>query len=243
MRGETLFISDLHLDASRPGVTSLFLEFLSKDACESDALYILGDLFEAWIGDDDLGEHNRSVLEGIKKLVDSGIPVYGMHGNRDFLMGEQFCQMSGMTFLKDPTVIELYGTRTLLMHGDMLCSDDVQYLEFRKTVRAAQWQQEFLAKPLEERDSIVRSLREESQKQTKQKPQEIMDVTQSTVEEYMRNHACLQLIHGHTHRPAIHEFNLDGKPARRIVLGDWYEQGSVLRCKPQECTLHKLQIH
>lgn len=240
MLGETLFISDLHLDERRPEITQLFLRFLEQDVPGSDALYILGDLFEAWLGDDDLCAHNLSVIDGLNILHTKGTPVYILHGNRDFLIGMDFTRRSGSQLLPDPTIIDLYGTPTLIMHGDTLCSDDKTYLEFRRFVRTNNWQQEFLAKPLAERKNIAAGMRQLSREQTSQKPMEIMDVTQSTVEQVMQECNVLQLIHGHTHRPGIHEFSIDDQAAKRIVLGDWYEQGSVLHYAPGVCRLESL---
>jgi UDP-2,3-diacylglucosamine hydrolase len=224
----TLFISDLHLDETRPQIVKLFLRFLADDACGADALYILGDLFESWIGDDDDAALAGRVAQGLRALRDSGTPVYFMHGNRDFLLGENYAARAGVTLLAEPTVIDLGGERTLLMHGDTLCTDDVEYQKFRTLVRNPQWQQQFLAKPLAERHAFAAQARGESRKQTAMKAAEIMDVNQAAVESAMRAHSVRRLIHGHTHRPATHRFDLDGTSAERIVLGDWYEQSSVL---------------
>ncbi len=233
---ETLFISDLHLDPSRPEITELFMAFLQR-ARGADGLYILGDLFEAWIGDDDDAAIADTVRTGLQSLTAGGVPVYLMHGNRDFLLGETFQQQSGCRLLVDPTVIDLYGERTLLMHGDLLCTDDIDYQRFRAKVHDPAWQQAVLAKPLPERREMAATLRGESQQANVGKQTELMDVNPGSVENTMREHGVRRLIHGHTHRPAIHDFVLDGAPARRIVLGDWYDQGSMLRCSPQGCEL------
>jgi len=225
----TLFISDLHLDASRPQIVGLYLDLLAGDARRADALYVLGDLFESWIGDDDDAPLAERVATETRALRDSGVPVYFMHGNRDFLLGEGYAARSGMTLLADPTVVSLGGERTLLMHGDTLCTDDVEYLKFRAMVRDPRWQQQFLARPLPERRAFAAQARGESRRQTAEKSAEIMDVNLAAVEAAMRMHGVRKLIHGHTHRPATHRFDLDGAPAERIVLGDWYEQDSVLR--------------
>jgi len=239
----TLFISDLHLCAERPAITALFLEFLATRARAADALYILGDLFEYWIGDEAAAQtEHRPVVRGLHELGAAGVPVYVMHGNRDFLMGEDFCRAAGCRLLPDPTRIDLYGTPTLLMHGDTLCTDDVDYLAFRKMVRNEEWQKEFLAKPVGERDAIGREYRAASKISTAGKRPEIMDVTQPAVDAIMRRYQVRHLIHGHTHRPAQHVFALDGARAQRFVLGDWYEQGSVLRCDANAWVLEGLAL-
>jgi UDP-2,3-diacylglucosamine hydrolase len=237
----TLFISDLHLSAERPAITELFLNFLSTEARRARALYILGDLFEYWVGDDaiDVDGYGPAVA-GLRALTASGVPVYVMHGNRDFVMGEGFEHASGVKLLPDPTRIELYGVPTLLMHGDSLCTRDTEYMAFRKMTRDPQWLRAALAKPLAERRAMARQYREASQQSTADKAMEIMDVTPSEVENIMRDNRVYRLIHGHTHRPAQHIFTLDGAKAFRTVLGDWYEQGSVLRVTPREQTLDRL---
>jgi UDP-2,3-diacylglucosamine hydrolase len=238
----TLFISDLHLDAGRPLITQLFLDFLETRASGSDALYILGDLFEAWIGDDDQSDMNQSVCRGLRQCVASGTPVFIMRGNRDFLLGEQFAEQSNCTLLQDPSRIDLYGTPTLLMHGDLLCTDDTEYLAFREMVRDPQWQADFLEKPLEERHNIAAGMRTISLEKTSSKAESIMDVNQETVIHTMTGNSVPSLIHGHTHRPGVHDLLIAGKPAQRIVLGDWYEQGSVLECSPDGCELQGIAI-
>ncbi len=232
----TLFISDLHLDPSRPEITELFMAFLQR-ARGADGLYILGDLFEAWIGDDDDAAIAQTVRAGLQSLAADGVPVFLMRGNRDFLLGETFEHQSGCRLLVDPTVIDLYGERTLLMHGDLLCTDDIEYQRFRAKVHDPAWQQAVLAKPLAERREMASTLRGESLRANAGKQAELMDVNPHSVENTMREQGVRRLIHGHTHRPAIHDFVLDGAPARRIVLGDWYDQGSMLRCGPQGCEL------
>lgn len=241
MAGVTLFISDLHLSAERPAINDLFLKFLRTEARAADALYILGDLFEFWIGDEaaEFDEH-RALVRGMRELADSGVPVYVLPGNRDFLLGAGFEHASHCTVLPDPTRIELYGTPLLLMHGDSLCTRDTEYMAFRKMVRDPAWQRAALAKPLAEREAIARKYREISMATTTAKKPEIMDVTPSAVYDAMRTHDVHHFIHGHTHRPAEHVFTLDGTPAYRTVLGDWYEQGSVLRVTPQGQTLERL---
>jgi UDP-2,3-diacylglucosamine hydrolase len=224
----TFFISDLHLDDARPQITELFARFLKEDARGADALYVLGDLFESWIGDDDDAPLARRVAHALRDLSDSGVPIYFMRGNRDFLLGADYAKQCGMTLLGDPALVELGGERTLLMHGDTLCTDDIEYQKFRALVRNPSWQRQFLGKPLTERRAFAEQARGESRKQTATKAANIMDVNQGAVESTMRAHGVRRLIHGHTHRPATHPFDLDGKTAERIVLGDWYEQSSVL---------------
>ncbi len=236
----TLFISDLHLSGQRPAITELFLDFLRQRARSAEALYILGDLFEAWIGDDAVLPDYQPCVDALRTLADSGVPVYIMQGNRDFLLGEGFAAMSSATLLPDPSVIDLYGEPTLLMHGDTLCTDDVAYQQFRAMVRDPQWQAALLAKTPQERLAMAREYREISQAQTAQKAETIMDVNQEAVAAALREQGVHRLIHGHTHRPALHDFTLDNAPARRIVLGDWYEQGSVLVCDETGCRLEGL---
>ena len=237
----TLFISDLHLSAERSAIIDLFRRFLRERAPRSDALYILGDLFEYWIGDDAIAHTGYvPVVSGLRALTDAGVPVFVMHGNRDFLLGRDFEVASGAQLLPDPTVIDLYGESVLLMHGDTLCTDDVAYQKFRVMVRDPDWTGRFLARSLAEREGIVRGLRETSKAAMATKDAEIMDVNQRTVDSAMREHRIQHLIHGHTHRPAQHEFQLNGTRARRTVLGDWYDQGSVLVCSADGCTLEQI---
>lgn len=238
----TLFISDLHLDEGRPQITRLFLDFLKTRASGSDALYILGDLFEAWIGDDDQSTLNTDVCRGLSECAASGTPVFVMHGNRDFLLGEQFTKQGNCTLLQDPARIDLYGIPTLLMHGDLLCTDDKEYQAFRDKVRNPKWQTGFLNKPLEERRDIALGMRALSQEKTGGKSESIMDVNPAAVVNVMIGNRVPRLIHGHTHRPDIHDLPIAGRPAQRIVLGDWYEQGSVLECSPEGCRLEHLAI-
>jgi UDP-2,3-diacylglucosamine hydrolase len=238
----TLFISDLHLCADRPAITQLFLEFLKRDGRTAEALYILGDLFEYWVGDDATEFPDMApIVRGLRELSDSGVPLFAMHGNRDVLLREGFERATGVRLLPDPTVIDLYGWPTLISHGDYLCTDDVEYQEFRRMVRDRDWQDRFLARELDEREAVIRTYREVSRNNTATKSLEIMDVNEDAVRDAMRQHDVTRLIHGHTHRPAIHEFELDGAPAKRIVLGDWYEQGSVLRCTSTGCELQGLR--
>lgn len=225
----TLFISDLHLTEERPEIITLFRTFLREEAAQADALYILGDLFEAWLGDDAVLPSMQVVLDELSTLSKNGVPTFVMVGNRDFLLGEQFEKMTGCKLLPDPSVINLYGTDTLLMHGDTLCTDDVEYQAFRKQVRNPAWQSAVLAKTIDERIAMAREARAESKARTQEKSEDIMDVNAETVNEAFREHGVIRLIHGHTHRPAIHQLRLGEKTVTRIVLGDWYDQSSVLR--------------
>lgn len=226
----TLFIADLHLDDSRPQITALFERYLAGDEVRrADALYILGDLVEAWIGDDDDAELPQRIAAATRGVREAGVPVYFMVGNRDFLLGEDYARRAGLDLLEDGTVHTLYGRPTLLMHGDVLCTDDVAYQTVRKQVRTPQWKAQILAMPLEARRAFAAKSRAESRAHTGSTMEAIMDVNADAVAQAMREAGTTRLIHGHTHRPAIHRFELDGAPAERIVLGDWYEQGSVLR--------------
>jgi UDP-2,3-diacylglucosamine hydrolase len=238
-----LFISDLHLDPSRPRVTELFESYLASDEVRhADALYILGDLVEAWIGDDDDAELPRRIATAIHAVHDAGVPVYFMVGNRDFLLGEAFARRAGMTLLEDGTVHDIHGRPTLLMHGDVLCTDDTAYQAVRQQVRNPEWQKQILSMPLEARRAFAAKARDESRAHTGSTTESIMDVNDAAVTETMRKAGATRLIHGHTHRPAVHAFMLDGKAAERIVLGDWYEQGSVLRVDGDGVELRGLAI-
>lgn len=237
----TLFISDLHLSPDTAAANETLLNFLERTAPSADALYVLGDLFEYWIGDDGL-EHPfaRKIAAAFRKVSDRGVPVYFMHGNRDFLVGERFARESGMKILADPTLVNLYGRPTLLMHGDTLCSGDVEYQKFRAMVRNPAWQQAFLAKPLKERVSMAQEARGKSEQAKQVKDMAIMDVTPATVDETLRQHGHPRLIHGHTHRPARHEHIVDGKTCERWVLADWYDHGSYLMCDTGGCRPEQL---
>jgi UDP-2,3-diacylglucosamine hydrolase len=223
-----LFVSDLHLTDSRPEANERFIAFVEGTARSADALYVLGDLFEYWIGDDDLGEPFNAVMTGFfRSLTSGGVAVHVMRGNRDFLIGERFCAATGAVLLEDPAVVQL-GEPTLLMHGDTLCTDDADYQAWRRTARSAAWQHEFLSKPLEERRRLVGGLREKSRQVIQAKPAEIMDVNEQAVREAFRRHAVRRLIHGHTHRPGRHRHDVDGQPRERWVLPDWYRPGGYL---------------
>ena len=228
----TLFISDLHLEESRPDITEAFLGFLNGTASGVDQLYILGDFFEAWIGDDERTPLQEQIAAALRKLRDSGTDIFLMHGNRDFLIGEDFCKRAGATLLDDPTVIDLHGTPTLLMHGDSLCTADVEYQKFRANMRNPQWQQMILQRPLEDRQQMARQLREISMAKNQGKEEFIMDVTPEEVVKDMEAHGVQHMIHGHTHRPAVHELIANGLPAKRIVLGDWDKNVWWLEAEP-----------
>ena len=225
----TLFISDLHIDASRPAITSQFVEFLSRDAAQAEALYVLGDLFESWIGDDDPDPAQRSAIEAIRGLTGSGVPCFVMRGNRDFLLGERFCAASGAVLLPDPVLLSLHGKTALVMHGDALCTDDRSYQKLRATVRNADWQRQFLALRVAQRRALAAAARDGSRAHTAAVGYEITDVNSGSVAEVLRNSGAQILLHGHTHRPAVHALSVDDRPCTRIVLGDWYSQGSALR--------------
>jgi UDP-2,3-diacylglucosamine hydrolase len=228
----TLFISDLHLDGPRSDITEQFLSFLKDEAQASQALYILGDLFEAWIGDDDPDPDKRRIITALKQLTSSGVPCYVMHGNRDFLLGKRFCAESGARLINDGTVIDLYGRRVLLLHGDTLCTDDPDYQRLRRIVRNPIVQFILRNLSLRQRQRLAEKMRAGSKAHIdamdKAAPS-IMDVNADAVVATFRQFRVDCMIHGHTHRPAIHALIVDGRSATRIVLGDWYEQGSVLR--------------
>jgi UDP-2,3-diacylglucosamine hydrolase len=233
----TLFVSDLHLDPSRPRVTRIFLDILESLGREADAVYLLGDLFEIWLGDDDDNPAGQAVAAGLAACTTAGIPVHLMRGNRDFLIGERFAARCGCRLLDDPARIDLYGSPAVLTHGDSLCTDDVEYQVFRATVRDPRWQQAFLREPLPARRAAAQALRMKSRASTREKPETLTDVNHAAVVRLMTGHGARLLIHGHTHRPGVHTFHIGGEPARRMVLGDWHSQGSVLECTPRDCRL------
>ncbi|MGA9572768.1 MAG: UDP-2,3-diacylglucosamine diphosphatase [Lysobacterales bacterium] len=225
----TLFISDLHLDDRRPETTALLLKFLQEEAIHADALYILGDLFEFWLGDDVPSKCAVEVATALKHLGRNGVPCYFMHGNRDFLLQDNYAALAGLQLLPEEHVVDLYGERVLLMHGDSLCTDDVAYQQFRNVVRDPAWQQDFLAKSAPERRQTALQARDASAAHKGNLDMNIMDVNPAEVKAAFERHGVLRMIHGHTHRPATHDLEIQGQNARRIVLGDWYTQGSVLR--------------
>lgn len=239
----TFFISDLHLCAQRPAITKLFLDLLRREGPHADAFYILGDLFEYWIGDEAASQDEyRPIIDGMRRVADGGTPLYVMHGNRDFLLGAQFERETGCRLIQDPIVVDLYGTGVLLMHGDTLCTDDHEYQAIRQRVRSSEWIEAFLRKSIGERNTLVREFREKSKIVSATKSPEIMDVNQQAVEATLHKHGVRHLIHGHTHRPGQHVFDLAGERAHRDVLGDWYKQGSVLRCDAQEWLLQDIPL-
>lgn len=239
-----LFVSDLHLHASRPAVTDCFLRFLADTASQAEALYILGDLFESWIGDDAPGTTGVQVSVALRRLTDRGVRCHFMRGNRDFLISGGFAAESGINLLTDESVIDLYGERALLMHGDTLCTDDHAYQRYRRIVHWPLTQALYLALPMGTRKRIEAQLRSKSMEAHGNKPAMLMDVNQQAVVDIMELHGVSLLIHGHTHRPAIHQFaNAQGEAATRIVLGDWYEQGSVLRWTRSGPALQALSLH
>jgi len=237
----TLFVSDLHLCPTRPAINRIFFDFLRVPAAQAEALYILGDLFEYWAGDDDDDPFNASVLTALRGLAASGVGLYLMHGNRDFLIGSRFSAACRARLLPDPTRVNLYGMPTLLMHGDTLCTDDLEYQTFRLQVRDPEFQREFLAQPLAERKQRIETMRAKSEATKKIKPEAIMDVT-AAVEAQLRSYGYPRLIHGHTHRPAMHQHNVDGRCCERWVLADWYAGGSYLHCDAQGCRVVKLPV-
>lgn len=230
----TLFISDLHLEASRPHITRLFVDFLRAEAIHAKALYILGDLFEAWIGDDTDDEAAATVADALSELHARGVPCFYMHGNRDFLIGDAWARRARLTLLPDPSLLVIEGQATLLMHGDTLCTDDVAYQAFRRQSRSPAWQRSFLQRPIAERHAFAEQARAESQRHMQSIDATITDVNADAVASALQEHGVPRLIHGHTHRPAIHSLPTGQE---RIVLGDWYEQGSVLRVGEHERAL------
>jgi UDP-2,3-diacylglucosamine hydrolase len=232
----TAFVSDVHLAEERPRIVEQFFAFLSGEARTADTLYVLGDLFEYWAGDDDLDDAlNRSVAEAFANLRGAGTAVHFLHGNRDFLVGKAFAERAGVGLVEDGTVIDLYGTPTLLMHGDTLCTDDVEYQKFRAYARDAGNQARFLAQPLIARRAQIRGFRSQSESAKQDKTAEIMDVNRDAVAEALRRTGYPRLIHGHTHRPGRHVHEVDGHTCERWVLADWYANGSYLRCDAEGC--------
>ena len=233
----TLFIADLHLQTEEPAITAGFLRFLAGEARHADALYILGDLFEAWIGDDDPNPLHQHIARAIKALVDSGVPCYFIHGNRDFLLGKRFARESGMALLPEEQRLELYGRPLLILHGDTLCTDDAGYQAFRAKVHTPWIQKLFLMLPLFIRQKIAARMRADSKAANSHKSMEIMDVNPQAVVDVMEKHHVQWLIHGHTHRPDVHTLTANGEPAYRVVLGAWHTEGSMVKVSEKEVEL------
>ncbi|MDR2196232.1 MAG: UDP-2,3-diacylglucosamine diphosphatase [Gallionellaceae bacterium] len=232
----TLFISDLHLSADRPHITGIFLRFLRETAPQAEALYILGDLFDYWVGDDDLGDAlHEEVTGALRALADGGVKIHFMHGNRDLLIAEKFAAASQAALLPDPTLIHLYGTPTLLTHGDALCTDDTAYQAFRAQVRNPEVQRQFLARPLAQRRQEIAQMRAASEAEKRHKTAEIMDVNDDAVKTLLREYGYPRLIHGHTHRPGCTVYQLDGHACERWVMGEWGARGNALRCERNAC--------
>jgi len=231
-----LFISDLHLCPSRPSIAGLFRDFLAGPAAQAGAIYILGDLFEYWAGDDDLTDSfNAKIAAALKGLAERGTKLFLIKGNRDFLIGPDFARASGVTLLDEPHRGIIAGTSTLLLHGDTLCTDDTAYLKFRSQVRSQKWRDGFMALSLAERRAQIEALRRQSEAEKQLKTAAIMDVNDAAVADLLRANDYFRLIHGHTHRPGHHEFSLDEHRCERWVLGDWYDSGSYLACDEQGC--------
>lgn len=224
-----LLISDLHLEEERPDITRAFLHFLDTRARQAEALYILGDFFEAWIGDDAMSPFQQGIAQALRRLAESGTRIYLMHGNRDFLLGKAFCREAGCTLLGDPHSVELAGEKVLLMHGDSLCTLDIGYQKMRRLLRNPLSLFILRNLPLDTRHRLARKLRSESRSQTRMKASDIVDVTPEEVQRVMARYGVKTLIHGHTHRPDVHALQVDGQPAKRIVLGDWDKQGWALQ--------------
>lgn len=224
----SLFIADVHIAPERPDIMAAFVDFCDQTARTAGAVYILGDLFEVWVGDDDDDEAWQPAIDALARLTRAGVRVYFMHGNRDFLVGDAFAAATGVELLDDPVLIELHGMPTLLSHGDILCTDDTSHQAFRQQVRSPQWRREFLDRPLPERRQIAARMRADSRDSVQGKPTEVMDVNPRAVVTALREYGADRMIHGHTHRPDRHEHLVDGRRVERWVLGDWYDQRSVL---------------
>jgi UDP-2,3-diacylglucosamine hydrolase len=233
----TYFIADLHLCENRPEISACFLHFLENDATKAEKLYILGDLFEAWVGDDDDNPYLQTIADALTTLSQSGTKIYYIHGNRDFLLGKHYAKKSSMQLLPEIETIDLYGRHVVIMHGDTLCTRDVDYQAFRKKSRSWWWQTAIKSLPLFVRKKIAADYRKKSAAATAIKSQDIMDVTDSEVSACLEQYQSQLLIHGHTHRPAVHEIIANGNSAQRIVLGDWYEQGAWLKVTPDSIEL------
>ena len=232
------FISDLHLSENTPSVTEGFFEFLKTAAQELSHLYILGDLFEAWVGDDDDSQHAMSVMQKINHATRNGLEIFFIHGNRDFLCGQKFAEQSNLTLLPDPFFLNFFDQKIALSHGDNFCTEDLEYIKFKKEVRSEKWQKEFLQKPLDDRLNIASNMRDASQKNNSNKDISIMDVTPNAIQEFFVEHRIDLLIHGHTHRPNTHQIN----SGTRIVLGDWHKTGWCLMLDEQQQELKEFTL-
>lgn len=239
------FLSDLHLSPGAPGVTRIFLNYLGKEARSAESIFILGDLFEAWPGDDSIDDpddgFNRNIVAGLRDLADSGTGVAVQHGNRDFLLGEHFAERSGAMLLPDPSLLSLISWQFALSHGDALCTDDAEYQAFRAQVRTTDWQTGFLGRPLAERKAIAAAMREQSEASKRDKPMQSMDLNPAATDDFLRQHGYITLIHGHTHRPARHDHIIDGIHVERWVLSDWHEsRGEYLAWDGHQLSRHEL---
>ncbi|TMM46782.1 UDP-2,3-diacylglucosamine diphosphatase [Colwellia ponticola] len=231
------FIADLHLSENRPDISACFLNFLNTDAKQAEKLYILGDLFEAWVGDDDDSPYLKNIADALTTLSNSGTEIFYIHGNRDFLLGKRYAKKASMSLLPEIKTIDLYGQHVVIMHGDTLCTRDVDYQHFRKKSRTWWWQAAIKSLPLFVRKKIAENYRKKSAAATAIKSQDIMDVTENEVVKCLEEYNSQLLIHGHTHRPAVHQLCANGASAQRIVLGDWYEQGAWLKVTPDSIEL------
>ncbi len=233
----SLLISDLHLSAKQPRSAEVFLHFMQHTAPGTEALYVLGDLFESWAGDDDLDDpFHRRITSALRTLAAGGTQLFIMHGNRDFLMTGKLAAACHATLLSDPTLVNLHGAPTLLTHGDILCTGDAAYQSYRSQVRDPAWQQQFLSQPLAQRKAVIEQLRARSENEKQYKSGDLMDVSDAAVAELLREYNYPRLIHGHTHRPRQHLHTVDGHGCERWVLGDWDETGNALRCDAAGCS-------
>lgn len=242
MSSRILLISDLHLEPGRPDITAALLAFLERNAANCAALYILGDLFEVWIGDDDVTELSTTVANALNHFHDAGADIFILHGNRDFLLGASYAASCGATLINDSTAIDTPIGPVLVLHGDDLCTDDVEYINFRNTVRQASWQQDFLSKTLAERRTFADQARQQSQRATSTKENSIMDVNAASVEQRLHETEQKLMIHGHTHRPQVHELELGEEKAQRVVLGDWDSHGWFAEIDGEGLRLEKFPL-
>lgn len=243
MNQDIFFISDLHLALEKKEITQHFISFLNHQARTASAVYILGDLFDVWVGDDNNSPPIKQIKTELRALTDFGTQVFLQQGNRDFLLGQQFCNETGITLLDEYTIIDLNGVKTLLTHGDLLCTDDIAYQEFRKKSHTDEWKQNVSSKPLFVRILAARWYRFRSYFHKRKKSQDIMDVNQQTVIDVMEENNCLRLIHGHTHRPAKHDFEINGKSVQRFVLAEWKKEGvEILRWNSEGCEIRSFLL-